>query len=123
MKVRELGHYSGKYPTFWPFNPDFLIGTIVTATTSDFEDFVDIVFDTLVSADAKGDSPRPQSVHSMMKCMMKIVTGPRMQSVSVMGKKKTKQPMEVFRESIRHVVRSRISLLVQEFIANEAGRC
>lgn len=72
---------------FFFLGPD-LTGTIVTATTSDFEDFVDMTFDTLVSEETKGGIPRPQSVQSMMECILRIVTGPQMQSVPVTGEKK-----------------------------------
>ncbi|RMJ28008.1 CorA-like Mg2+ transporter protein [Aspergillus sp. HF37] len=77
--------------------------TIVTASTSDFESLVDNAFDALVFGETKGGFPRPNSVRSMMEFMLGIVTAPQMQSVPVLGKKKTKQPLEVFREYIRHV--------------------
>ena len=39
-----------------------------------------------------------------MNFILSIVTGPQMQNVSVLGRSKFKQPLEIFRESIRHVV-------------------
>ncbi|RJE22654.1 CorA-like Mg2+ transporter protein [Aspergillus sclerotialis] len=77
--------------------------TIVTASTSDFEGFVDTVFDALVFEETKGGYPRPHSVRPMMNFILSIVTGPQMQNVPVLGKRKLKQPLEIFRESIRHV--------------------
>jgi hypothetical protein len=88
----------------WCFLSKGVIATIVTASTSDFESLVDSAFDALVFGETKGGFPRPNSVRSMMEFILGIVTAPQMQSVPVIGKKKTKQPLEVFRESIRHVV-------------------
>lgn len=65
---------------------------------------MDTAFDALVFGETKGGFPRPNSVRSMMEFVLGIVTGPQMQSVPVLGKKKIKEPLEVFRESIRHVV-------------------
>lgn len=78
--------------------------TIVTASTCDFEGFVDAVFDALVFGETKGESPRPSTVRQMMEFILSIVTGPQMHNVPVVGKEKPKQPFEIFRESIRHVV-------------------
>lgn len=84
--------------------PDILIATIITATTSDFEGFVDVIFDALVLGETKAGFPPPTSAQSMMECILSIVTGPQLQNIPVLGQKKTKHPLEIFRESIRHVV-------------------
>ena len=83
---------------------NIVTATIVTASTSSFEAFLDTAFDALVFGETKGGYSRPNSVRRMMEFILSIVTGPQMQNVPVIGKKKLKQPLEIFRESIRHVV-------------------
>ncbi|KAB8236677.1 uncharacterized protein BDW43DRAFT_308355 [Aspergillus alliaceus] len=95
--------------------------TIITATTSDFDDFVDVVLDTLVFGETAGSFQRPRSVGSMMECIVTLATGPRLQRVSVKGLKKLKEPLEIFRESIRRVADTE-NELSRTFIESVVGR-
>ncbi|KAE8356311.1 hypothetical protein BDV28DRAFT_117200 [Aspergillus coremiiformis] len=95
--------------------------TIITATTSDVDNFVDIVLDALVFGETEGSFRRPRSVESMMECIVTLATGPHLQRVSVKGQKKPKEPLEIFRESIRRVADSE-NELSRTFIESVVGR-
>ncbi|KAF7594592.1 hypothetical protein BBP40_008859 [Aspergillus hancockii] len=95
--------------------------TIVTATTSNLDDFVDIVLDALVFGEAEGSFQRPKTVKSMMECIVTLATGPQLQRVSVKGQKKMKEPLEIFRESIRRVADTE-NELSRTFIESAVGR-
>ncbi|RAH41910.1 uncharacterized protein BO95DRAFT_467386 [Aspergillus brunneoviolaceus CBS 621.78] len=98
--------------------------TIVTASTCDFESFDDLVLEELVFSESRGKHPSPRTAPEMMETILRVITGPQMQSVSVKGNHNLKQPLEIFRDTIRLVAEEETKMtraFIEEVVGASTG--